>query len=72
MSSHRECVGVRVVAARDIKVGEELFNCYLTEVGLTKRQRREHMAHYLFICDCAQCEAEDSGIDSELDSDSDS
>ena len=65
------CVGVNVFANRDILAGEEIHNCYFSEGSedLSKVQRREKLAHYMFTCECHMCLEEES-VESDGDSDS--
>jgi hypothetical protein len=57
---------VCVVAARDIRCGEEICSSYLHAPDEPRRERQRALRKYLFACTCERCESE-QGQDSDSD-----
>ena len=45
-----------LTVTRPIKAGEQIFTCYgCSSVSDTRKERKQGLAHYKFICDCIAC-----------------
>jgi hypothetical protein len=45
---------LRVIALRDIKAGEQFFNCYF-QPDRSVKERQRQLAPYRFVCQCKAC-----------------